>query len=125
MRGVTSIMIPRFVYVICEPPVVLAVPAVTLMIGVARVTEIFAVSLSSVTVRGLERMRASEFSLMKEKTALTPSAFRNMASGLSLQGAILAINAGWLSTARGLFVVGNVSLPAVTCCARKVPVQSI
>src|SRR3954471_23360540 len=65
-----------------EPPVVFAVPAVTLMIGVARVTERVAGSLSNVTVRGAEMTRASEFWLMNEKTAFKPSASRNAVAGL-------------------------------------------
>src|SRR5690348_6037936 len=65
-----------------ESPVVFAVPAVTLMIGVARVTERVAGSLSNVTVRGAEITRASEFKLMKENTAFTPSASRNAVAGL-------------------------------------------
>ena len=82
MRGVTCRMTPRFVYWICEPPEVFAVPAETLMIGVARVTSILAVSLSSVTVRGVEIVFASASLLMKESTALTPSALRKPVAGV-------------------------------------------
>src|SRR5690348_15156967 len=82
MRGVTFRMTPRLVYWIWEPPVVLAVPAVTLMMGEARVTSIRADSLSKVTVRGEEMTLASAYLLRKESTALRPSAFRKKVSGL-------------------------------------------
>src|SRR5437870_5720943 len=81
MRGVTWRITPRFVYWICEPPVVLAVPAVTLIIGFARVTSILAVSLSRVTVRGAEIVLASASLLIKESTAFRPSALRNPIAG--------------------------------------------
>src|SRR4051812_14906404 len=82
MRGVTLRITPRLVYWIWEPPVVLAVPAVTLMIGEARVTSILAGSLSSVTVRGAEITLASAYLFRKETTARRPSALRKKVSGL-------------------------------------------
>src|SRR5262245_17364851 len=51
------------------------------MIGLARVTSILAVSLSSVTVRGAEMVLASASLLMNESTAFTPSALRNPIAG--------------------------------------------
>src|SRR6266487_2974259 len=65
-----------------EPPVVLAVPGVTLMMGEARVTEICATSLSNVTVRGEEMTFDSEYVFRKCNTALTPSALRKAVEGL-------------------------------------------
>src|SRR6266542_7072323 len=53
------------------------------MIGEARVTAICAVSLSKVTVRGEEMTFESEYVFRKCRTALTPSAFRNVAPPLT------------------------------------------
>src|SRR5579864_3561286 len=82
MRGVTLRITPRLVYWIWEPPVVLAVPAVTLMMGEARVTSILAGSLSSVTVRGAEITLASAYLFRNDTTARKPSAFRKKVDGL-------------------------------------------
>src|SRR5436309_15113093 len=82
MRGVTCSITVWFLYWICEPPEVFAVQVEKLMMGVARVTSIFAVSLSSVTVRGAEIVLASASLLRKESTALTPSALRKPVAGV-------------------------------------------
>src|SRR5216117_1985908 len=51
------------------------------MMGVARVTSIFASSLSSVTVRGAEIVLASASLFRNDRTAFTPSAFRKPVAG--------------------------------------------
>src|SRR6185312_6195115 len=110
-----------------EPPVVFAVPAVTLMIGVARVTERTAGSLSRVTVRGAEMTRASAFWLMNENTAFTPSASRNAVAGLKP----LAVSNSILGKVWDNVVLteaeGGLScklFPNARCWACRVPVQS-
>src|SRR5665213_3574503 len=50
--------------------------------GNARVTEMVACSLSSVTMRGVETTCASEDWFRNERVALTPSAFRNPIDGV-------------------------------------------
>src|ERR1035441_5571221 len=52
------------------------------MIGKLRVTEMVAVSLSSVTTRGVETTCASEDEFRNERTALTPSAVRKPVLGI-------------------------------------------
>src|ERR1035441_2455760 len=82
MRGVTESRTVRFELVTCEPPVVLAVPAVVLTMGYWVPTSIREVSLSRVTVRGEEIIFVSAYVLRKDKTAFTPSAFRKKVLGL-------------------------------------------
>src|SRR6185437_8815426 len=110
-----------------EPPVVFAVPAVTLMMGVARVTERVAGSLSNVTVRGAEMTRASEFWLMNENTAFTPSASRNAVAGLKPLAVSKSIFGNdWdkvlLTELFGEFTCKL--FPKARCWACNVPVQS-
>src|ERR1035437_7186626 len=82
MRGVTESRTVRFEEVTCEPPVVLAVPAVVLTIGYWVPTSIREVSLSRVTVRGQEITFVSAYVLRNDRTAFTPSAFRKKVLGL-------------------------------------------
>src|SRR5438270_10662957 len=81
MRGVTLRIVPRFVYITDEPAGLLAEPGVTWKIGKARVTSSRAVWLSRVTARGVATTCESESLLRKERTALTPSAFRKPIGG--------------------------------------------
>src|ERR1700722_15913786 len=93
MRGGTTRTVPMLEYSIEEPPAVFAVPAVTLMMGKARVTEMVAASLSSVTTRGVETTCASEDEFRKDSTALTPSALRKAKEPNPL--AVLATTCGF------------------------------
>src|ERR1035441_5857653 len=82
MRGVTESRTVRFEEVTCEPPVVLAVPAVVLTMGYWVPTSITEVSLSRVTVRGEEMTFVSAYVLRNDKPAFTPSALRKKVLGL-------------------------------------------
>src|ERR1017187_69675 len=69
------------------------------MMGVARVTEREAGSLSNVTVRGVESVLTSAELFKKENTALTPSASRNAVAGLKPFAVSNSIFGNWLAAA--------------------------
>src|SRR5512140_393475 len=116
------------------------------MIGEARVTSIFACSLSNVTVRGVEITLASAYLFRNESTALTPSALRNAIAGLKAEPLARLISnigllrmppkvPGFAGVVTGPFAVltvvagvagvpGSALLPKVKCWAARVPDQS-